>query len=315
MPQVFMSNSIGQPTTEQVAQTQKVRFSPVTVDKAGGVTPAKEISGEFRETPAEASSPQETPKTEPKPKDPKQMQDEERFAAIVRREKAMRIKAREQESELAKYKAQVAEIEQFKLREEEYKQQELQRQERIKADGIGYLLEQGYTTDQITQSLLNQPGPESQLMKSLEAKISKLEKEQQDNIKRQQQEADNNYQNALKTIQRNVDKLVESNPEFEAIQAYAAQKQVTNYIEKVWKAEGEMLDVEDAAKEIEEYLTEQAVGVSKLKKVQSKLAPPTPKPIQQAAPKSPTLTNRTAQTTRPLTAKERAILAFNRQLK
>ncbi len=324
MPQITLSNSIGQPTTEQVAQTIKPRFSPVTVSSEGSVTPAKELpttqaQPATLEAAAEIKEIAKTAPVAPKP-GVKQTQDEERFQAIARREKAMRAKIRESEAELNKYKAQATELEQFKQREEQYKIQDQQRQERLKLDPVGYLTDQGFTPDQITQALINQPGPESQAIKTLTDKILKLERDQQEAIKRQEQEATSSYQNGLKTIQRNVDTLVASNPEFEMIKASEAQKSVTNYVEKVWKTEGIMLDVEEAAREIEDYLTDQAVNLAKINKVRGKLAPQAPKqaPIaqKQAAPvKSPTLTNKTAQNTRPLSARERAILAFKRELK
>ncbi len=314
MPTITLANNIGQPTTEQQAQTQKVRFSPVTVSSEGAITPAKELPPQGYVP--EKTSVQEvvTPKveTKPQPKAPdKQSQDAERMNAIIRREKAMRATVREKEAELAKYKTQAEELEQLK-------QQDLARQEKEKADPIAYLMERGYDADQITQALINRPGPESQAVKQLTEKILKLERDQQEAIKRAESESTANYQNALKTIQRNVDKLVSSNPqEYEAISASEAQQSVTNYIEKVWKAEGIMLETEDAAKEIEDYLTDQALGLAKLNKIQSRLKPPAPKQTTPApaTTKPVTLTNSVKQNTRPLTSKERAILAFNRQLK
>ncbi len=327
MPTVTLANSIGQPTTEVQAQTQKVRFTPVTVNNTGSVTPAKEIPAaaaqveqpKTLEAAVEAKETEKAPEvTKSDTKDPKKMQDEERMNAIIRREKAMRAKIRESEAEIAKYKAQAQELEQAKAREEQYKLQESQRQERLQADPVGYLTEQGFTADQITQALINQPGPESQAVKQLSEKILKLEREQQAALKRQEDEASTNYQNAIKTIQKNVDKLVANNPEFETIRASEASKSVTTYIEKVWKEEGVMLDIEEAAVEIEEYLTEQALNLAKLTKIQNKLRPATPKEAPKAAAqaqKPVTLTNKTNNPTRPLSARERAILAFKRELK
>jgi hypothetical protein len=319
MPVISMANSIGQPTNEVQAQTIKPRFSPVTVSPEGSVTPARELPPQGY-IPEPTTVPEAVKPTIPKqtPRPDTQNQDAERMNAIIRREKQMRAKIRESEAELTKYKSQAAELEQFKQRENEYKQQEQLRQERMKIDLVGYLTEQGYDPDQITQSLINRPGPESQAVKNLTDKILKLEREQQESIKRQQEESTNSYQNALKTIQNNVDKLVESEPQkFEAIRASEAQGSVTSYIEKVWKAEGIMLDHEEAASEIEDYLTEQALGLAKLNKVQAKLRPAVQKqPVQPVQKQKPvTLTNDLKQNTRPLTTKERAILAFNRQLK
>lgn len=332
MPTITLANNIGQPTTEVQAQTQKVRFSPVTVTADGGVKPAQELPPQgYVPAPAESAvqddlskSAQEKPK--PPAKDSKTMQDEERMNAIIRREKAMRAKIRESEQEILRYKAQAAELEQLKQKETDFSQQELARQERIKTDPIGYLTEQGLTQDQITQAMLNQPGPESQLIKSLSDKIARLEKTQQDEITRQQKDANDNYQNALKTIQRNVDQLVNSNPDkYESIKANEASKSVTTYIEKVWKEEGVILDTAEAAEEIEDYLTEKTLNLTRLKKIQAKMIPAKPtaqKPAGSsptipatALAKSPVLTNRVNQNTKPLTARERAILAFKRELK
>jgi hypothetical protein len=320
MPTISLANSIGQPTQEVQAQTIKPRFSPVTVSSSGDVTPAKELPPQGY-IPEPTSVPQTAAKDETKPpvKAPpaKTMQDQERMEAIVRREKAMRAKIRESETELAKYKTQVAELNDLKQREEQYKIADQQRKERMDIDLVGYLTEQGYNPDQITQALINRPtGPESPAVKALTEKILKMERDQQEAIKRQESESTANYQNALKTIQGNVDKLVASNPqEFEAIAASEAQASVTSYIEKVWKAEGIMLDHEEAAREIEEYLTDQALGLARLGKVQARLKPAAPKQTAAPAAKPVTLTNAVKQNTRPLTSRERAILAFKRELK
>lgn len=320
MPTVVLSNSIGQPTTEVQAQTQKVRFSPVTVNNEGSVSQSKElpVQSSAPETPVKVQETAPEPAA-PKAKDPKQMQDEERFAAIVRREKAMRAKVREHETELAQYKSQVAELAEIKRQAEELKQQETLRAERMKLDPIGYMTEQGFSSDQITEALLNQPGPESRLVKSLEAKILKLEQDRVADIKRQEELEAKNYKTAISTVQRNVEKLVTNNPEFEMINANDASKSVTTYIEKVWKEEGIALEAEEAAKEIEDYLLDQTVAAAKLKKVQQKIGlqpkPATPKQVVPPAAKPVTLTNKVASNTRPLSARERAILAFKRELK
>jgi hypothetical protein len=317
MPTITLANNIGQPTNEVQAQTLKPRFSPVTVSSEGGVSPARELPPE-KYVPEQVSVQETAPKDEIKvplkTQPAKSSQDQERMDAIIRREKAMRSKIRESEAELSKYKTQAAELEQFKLREQEYKQAEEQRKQRMDIDLVGYLTEQGYNADQITQALINRPsGPESPAVKALTDKILKLERDQQAAAKRQEEESTANYQNALKTIQKNVETLVESKPEeYEAILASEAQGSVTSYIEKVWKAEGIMLDHEEAAKEIEDYLTDQALGLSRLKKVQARSKIPQKAAPAQLVAKPVTLTNSVKQNTRPLTSRERAILAFNK---
>lgn len=323
MPTVTLANSIGQPTTEIQAQTHKSHIAPVQITADGTIinpnVPQKVPESQVLDTQITPKAPVTQP--EP-PKTTQKMQDEERFAAIIRREKAMRAKVREYEEREAKTKTQY-ETDLAAARAEIASSAEArQLQEKLKDpnNAINVLTDMGYTDDQITQMLLNKPGPESQLIRSLSDKIAKMEQNQQDQFKRQQEEANANYQSALKTIESNVNKLVRTNPEqFEVLAANEAQKSVVSYIEKVWKEEGVMLDPEEAATEIEDYLTEKSLGVAKLKKIQSKLAPKAPaKAIEAPAPTSgpaPTLTNKVKQNTRPLTARERAIQAFNQNKK
>ncbi len=319
MATITLANAIGQPTTEIQAHTQKQHVAPVQIAADGTIINPNLAKRES--IPEQPTLEQKIPvTTPPPPKTTQKMQDEERFAAIIRREKAMRAKVREYETRetetRTKYEADLAAAKAEIAASAEAKQL----QERLKdpENALNVLTDMGYTDDQITQMLLNKPGPESQLIRSLSAKIAKMEQAQQDNFKKQQEEASANYQNALKTIESNVNKLVRANPDqFEVLAANEAQKSVVSYIEKVWKAEGVMLDPEEAATEIEDYLTEKSLGVSKLKKIQAKLAP---KPQQKAQPApakqpSPTLTNKVAQSTRPLTARERAIQAFNQNKK
>ncbi len=316
MPTIELTNSIGQPTGEIQAQTQKPQIIPVRVSSEGAVSHGQpgqpQTPPQTLEAAVEQQEEQKTPP--PRRQDPKAMQEKERMDAIVRRERAMRnqireSQAREQEAKSqyeareAAYKAQLAEAEAAKSFRSS-----------LDSDLIGTLTAAGYTTDQITQALINQPGPESQLVKSLSEKIAKMEKAQQDHFKAQQEEANKNYQQALNTIERNVNQLVAKNPEFEVTKASGAQKKVVSYIEKVWKDEGVMLDVEDAAKDVEEYLTEEALKLTKLNKFRPKTPAPAPKaaaPAPQAPQKQTTLTNRMSSQGKPMTARERAIAAFN----
>jgi hypothetical protein len=322
MPIVTLANSIGQPTQEIVAQTHKQHIAPVIMGADGTVInpnlPQKTPETPVLEQQTAPKIPVKTPA--PPQKSTQQMQEEERFAAIIRREKAMRAKVREYEERETKTRTQY-EADLAAARAEAASAAEArQLQERLKdpENALNVLTDMGYTDDQITQMLLNKPGPESQLIRSLSAKISKMEQAQQEQFKRAQEEAKNNYDSALKTIESNVNKLVRQNPdEFEVLAANDAQKSVVSYIEKVWKEEGVILDTEEAAKEIEDYLTEKSLAVSKLKKIQARTGvkpPPRQAAAVQSQP-SPTLTNKVKQSTRPLTARERAIQAFNQNRK
>jgi hypothetical protein len=90
-------------------------------------------------------------------------------------------------------------------------------------------------------------------------------------------------------------------------------------IERTFKQYGVLLSVEDAAKQVEDYLVEEAFKLTKLKKIQQRLAP-AQKPVEaklepQKQPQTlKTLTNAVSSSGR-VSVRERAIAAFKGQLK
>lgn len=146
---------------------------------------------------------------------------------------------------------------------------------------------------------------------ALEAKINGYETSQ---TERTTQE----YQQALKVIDADAKMLVDSDPAFETIKARGAHGEITKLVEAVFNKEGTILSVEEAAQMIEEKLFETTLKeveqLSALKKVQAKRQPAAPA-AEVPAGKGPakTLTNAMG-VTRQLSARERAILAFNNQL-
>ena len=121
--------------------------------------------------------------------------------------------------------------------------------------------------------------------------------------------------------------LVDGGTDYETIKEMGAIEAIPLLIKEVFDSQGILMTVEEAAKEVEAQLLEEALKHAQLKKVQEKLkamsAPPAPeapkstdKPTQSQPSK--TLTNAMSQTSKPLTQKERrerAILAFKGLLK
>jgi len=105
--------------------------------------------------------------------------------------------------------------------------------------------------------------------------------------------------------------------QYELIAATGSIDDVVELIERTFTEEGRLVPVEEAAQAIEDYLAEEAYKLSKLKKIQQKLAPSAqakPEQKQTEQPKQPqtqmkTLTNAVG-TQRQLSARERAIAAF-----
>lgn len=246
---------------------------------------------------------------------------------IARKEKALR--AQQQQQDRA-----------FKQREEALKLREAQliskpdvdlsnyvSKQRLKESTLEALAEAQVSYDEITQQLINAPGPQDPRITAhisrLEARLAKqeaeLEASKQNQVTSQQQQ----YQQALKQIKSDVVNLVKTDANFETVKATGSVQDVVDLIEQTFKQDGILLTVEEAAEEVENYLIDEAMKLTKIEKIKKRLnsAPAVQSKVQSQTPvqsKQPqpmrTLTNATSST-RQLSAKERAILAFKGELK
>lgn len=183
---------------------------------------------------------------------------------------------------------------------------------RLKANPLSVLQEEGITYDQLTEAILNgnTSNPEIESLKN-EFKTMKEEllnaQTQRDQLQEQQ---------ALRQLNREVENLVSQGDEFETIREAGYAPKVVELIHRMFKETGEIMETQEAAKLIEEELVNEALNFAKLKKIQSRI-PQLSQPQPQQQPRTTqmkTLTNRHG-TSAPLTARERAIAAFYGQLK
>jgi hypothetical protein len=160
-------------------------------------------------------------------------------------------------------------------------------------------------------------------MESLKAEIKALRDAQDKASKTFEDQQTASYQAAVSQIKTDVQRLVESDPEFETVKATRSVDDVVELITKTYEQDQVLMSVEDATREVENYLIEEALNLTRIQKIQKRLQAAQPEarvgqPQQQAA--SPrqqpmkTLTN-AASSSRPLNARERAILAFKGELK
>lgn len=246
----------------------------------------------------------------------------------------------------------------FKAEQEAWKKEQEQRKSdyennyvpksRLKENAVQALLDAGVSADELTSSLINQPSPQDLELRELKAKLAALQADT-DSIKNSSKEReDSQYQQVRSQMLNEAKIFVNSNQtDYELINKYGAQEAVIEYIEQIFhgvdQETGEAIDhpyakavmpIEEAAKEVEEYLLEQAIDLVKAKKVMSKINPaPPPAPAKGVPPrrgsgptittKAPppinTLTHQTipATTTKGTTEKDRrsrAILAFQKRL-
>jgi hypothetical protein len=294
-------------------------ISPEDISAVTSQTVTKDIS----ETPKSPEATKSQPKEEPL---------SSQFAVLARKEKALRQKAQQleaqskaKEADFLKQKA-AWEADQAK-KDAEYQSKYIPK-DRLTNDTINALLESGLTYDQITQAFLSQPNPQEAQLRDLQRKIDEraaaTETSILDKINKQVQENQAaQVQQALHQMQQDTDLLLKSDPEtYEAIIATGSRRDVVDLVKKTFDEDGILISVEDAAKEVEEYLIEEAAKLSQLKKIQRRNTPQPKAAVSQQTTqqtKQPqtlkTLSNAIGTPSGKLSAKERAILAFKGELK
>lgn len=210
-----------------------------------------------------------------------------KFAALARQEKQIR-----------------QERERFKAEKESWEREKSAHlngyipKDRLKSNTLSALEEAGLSYDDLTQQLLNSPTSQvDPTIRALQAKIAKLEADQQSFSKKQEETQTTAYKQAVDTIRNKVAGLVASNPEFEMIKALDQTEAVVALIEETFKSEGFVMSEEEAAKEVEEHLAEEAYKMAGLDKIKKRLAPPPVTPAEEKQPATPqqpqlkTLTN------------------------
>lgn len=182
----------------------------------------------------------------------------------------------------------------------------------LKANPLSVLLNAGVTYDQLTEAILanqNGNGPEIQALK---AEIKALKEGVDKTLTDRDAAAE---KQVLAEMEREATRLAAQGEDFELVRETKSIPVVIDLIEKTYRKTGEVLDVAEAMKLVEDDLIEDTLRKAALQKVQSKLAPSEPAPNQpQQRPPMRTLTNRdTAQV--PMSRKQRALAAFHGTLK
>ncbi len=235
-----------------------------------------------------------------------------RLEAMARKERQFHKMRKEIEAEKANWKTKQADYESNYIPKS-----------RLAEDPLTVLTEAGISYDKLTEILLNSPNSNDPTIRALRAEISSIKSAQNAALKQQEEQQSQQYQQALKQISNDVKLLVDSDANFETIKETNMQDAVVELITQTFDNDGVLMNIEDAAKEIEEHLMAEALKMSKLKKLQPKLKTEAPvsAPIkqqsQQIVPR--TLTNTvSAQSPTRSSDKERiarAMAAFKGELK
>lgn len=307
-----------------------VNANSISVEEIGAVKsptapPSLDQALEAQTTGDDTAAPQEPAK---RVETPEETAASRQFAQLAKREKQLRQRAQQQEDA---YKAREAQLQakeaELNAKYKNYDTDYIPKA-KLQSDTLRMLAEAGIPYDQITQQLINEtttprdPRTEA-VISELKQQIQELRQATEAQKTAAQDQQTQQYQAAVKQIQADVNQLVFTDPAYETIKATNSMRDVTELIEQTYKEEGRLLSVEEACTEVENYLFEETYKLTQLNKIKSKLSSAGTKTVSTApatAAKSSqpqqikTLTNNVASS-RPLTAKERAMLAFRGELK
>lgn len=227
-----------------------------------------------------------------------------KYEALARKESAFRNREREFQAKEAALESRVKSAVEEALKQ--YKGQ-------LKQSPLDVLNGEGVTYDQLVEQAMNAPSPETraihQKLQSIEDAQRKLAEDSQNSAKAQRDAA-------VKQIRYDIDELIQTDPQFETIKHTGSADDVQELITRTFDETGRLMTVEQAAKAVEDELFEEAIKIASLSKVKAKSAPAlTPDLVtqtkQQPNQQQPitTLTNNMTST-RPMSARERAIMVF-----
>lgn len=239
------------------------------------------------------------------------------YANLAREQRALRSKALKQEQAMQIREAKIAEQEAaMKARELDYQSNYIPK-EKLTGDTLNALLDAGLSYDQITEAMLQQQSQpdftKSRAYVELQNELKQIKQSQEQAKKSYEDQQSQAYTQAVNQIKSEAKKLVFTDANFETIKATNSVNDVVELIEETFKQDGILLSVEEAAQAVEDHLVEEAMKIAKIKKIQLKMQSSSPTEKKSTdAPKQQqlkTLTN-SVSSTRQLTAKERAMLAF-----
>ncbi len=300
----------------EAQKTAGVDPNNISAEEIGAVKPPVKAQAQEQEPETEVNN--ATLESEPETQADPEVQ--KRFAQIARQERQLRAKIH-QENQKLKAREQALQAREAALTTPA--QPDLSQyipRERFKADPLAVLEEEQVSWDELTQQAVNRQPTDPRVMSTiqkLEAKIAQLEESNKTSAKSQVEAQQAQYQAAVKQIKADAKQLVYTDPEFETVKAMNAVSDIVELIEATYKQDGIVLSVEEAAREVENYLVEEAMKVTQLEKIKKRMAAanasrPTSETKTQETkqPQMKTLTNATSST-RKLSARDRAIARAN----
>lgn len=188
---------------------------------------------------------------------------------------------------------------------------------RIKQDPLGVLFDEGFTYEQLIESVANGPSKPNPELNALRNELKALKEgldTQNKGLSEKEQAAE---QTALKQIKADITAVVAADDNFEMIRATNSQQDVVDLIERTYRKHGYIMDQGEALEAVENYLMAESMKLAKVKKLQSQLGvnyqQTQPSQSQGKSNQMRTLTSRDGSSPN-LSARERAIMAFHGKL-
>lgn len=239
----------------------------VLVQDVGASAPALNVVSPDLKTEEPAPVEPEVKAEEPEKKEEDEGKWAQRFAILSKREKELQRKAQEikQAQEADDYKAFIA-----------------AKQSRNPIQALQAL---GMSFQDAAQFVLNdqkhpEPTVEDQI-KELKAQIARQEEER---TLREEQEKQEYVKRTIDNHKRDIASYIKTNPDkYELILANEAQDTVFEVIEEYYNKFNKIMPIDEASQKVEDWLTERAQALLKLKKFQP-AAQPTPEPVAQSRP-------------------------------
>jgi hypothetical protein len=182
--------------------------------------------------------------------------------------------------------------------------------EDLQSNPLGILQQAGVTYEQLTEAILNGDlnNPANARIRELEAKLTSLEQGIESKLTERDAQAE---RQVLAEMSREISrKIYESGDAFDLVREQNRHNDVLELIHRTFKETGEVLDVEEALQEVENYLQDETLRYANLPKIRNKLTPAQEAQLQTQRPQGMrTLTNR--DDARPkVSRRDRALAAF-----
>lgn len=144
----------------------------------------------------------------------------------------------------------------------------------------------GLTYEEYTNYLLarqNGEKPETQAFKKLETEISEMKKKQEESQAAQ-------FEDTVSEYRKEIAALVSKDPAYSTVKELKHEEAVLQIILDAWEEDDEEVSVEQAAKDVEDFLIEEAVRMASATKVKARLGEGEKKPLPPPKPGLKTLT-------------------------